>query len=121
MPSRPSTAPPRCRAGSSRFPRLLLDGHPRNHAAYDTGRSRPLQGAVDGRRCHPVTWRAIARLIAAERVIAALFLTVLASQNVWGQSPLVAELSTWAARYHEDPSRIDMLRTGLAAAVTRDS
>ncbi|HEU4369524.1 MAG TPA: tetratricopeptide repeat protein [Methylomirabilota bacterium] len=37
------------------------------------------------------------------------------------QSPLVAELETVAARYHENPGRLDTLREGLAQAVTTDA
>lgn len=36
------------------------------------------------------------------------------------QTPLVAELKTWADRYHEDPTRIDKLRAGLAEAAKTD-
>ncbi|MBI2155198.1 MAG: tetratricopeptide repeat protein [Candidatus Rokubacteria bacterium] len=35
----------------------------------------------------------------------------------WAQSPLVAELESFATRYHEDPPRLDKLREGLAQAV----
>ena len=37
------------------------------------------------------------------------------------QSPLVGELRAFAARYHEDPARLDRLYTGLTEAVRTDS
>jgi tetratricopeptide (TPR) repeat protein len=47
-------------------------------------------------------------------------LVVVAATLSWGQSPLVAELESFATRYHEDPPRLDRLREGLAQAVTAD-
>src|SRR3990172_6495945 len=38
----------------------------------------------------------------------------------WAQSPLVAELESFATRYHEDPPRLDRLREGLAQAAKAD-
>ena len=35
----------------------------------------------------------------------------------WAQSPFAMELRTFAARYHEDPARLDAIRDGLAQAV----
>lgn len=52
---------------------------------------------------------------------AVLLLLLVAAIPAWGQSPLVAELEKIATRYHEDPSRLDQLRTGLADLVKADS
>ena len=38
----------------------------------------------------------------------------------WAQSPLVAELESFATRYHEDPPKLDWLREGLAQAAKAD-
>ncbi|MBI4588387.1 MAG: tetratricopeptide repeat protein [Candidatus Rokubacteria bacterium] len=45
---------------------------------------------------------------------------LLAALPSWGQSPLVAELESFATRYHEDPPRLDRIREGLAQAVKAD-
>src|ERR1700693_3203828 len=36
------------------------------------------------------------------------------------QSPLVAEVNAWQARYHENPARIDQMRVALAEAAKTD-
>ena len=41
--------------------------------------------------------------------------------TAWAQSPLVAEVRAWSTRYHENPSRIDQMRAGLAEALKTDS
>jgi tetratricopeptide (TPR) repeat protein len=46
---------------------------------------------------------------------------LLSAPAAWAQSPLVAEVRVWAARYHEDPARIDRLRAELARALETDS
>src|SRR3989304_295662 len=38
----------------------------------------------------------------------------------WAQSPLVAELESFATRYHEDPPKVDRLREGLTQAAKAD-
>ena len=38
----------------------------------------------------------------------------------WAQSPLVAELESFATRYHEDPPKLDRLREGLTQAAKAD-
>lgn len=48
-------------------------------------------------------------------------LIALTSAAAWAQSPLVAELHAFEKRYHEDPARLDALRTGLGEAVKRDA
>jgi len=54
-------------------------------------------------------------------ILIAAVLVLLAAPTTRAQSPLVAEVRSAAARYHEDPSRIDTLRAGLADAVKTDS
>ncbi len=46
---------------------------------------------------------------------------VLSVTGAWAQSPLVAQLRRFENRYHEDPSRLDRLYTGLTEAVKTDS
>lgn len=53
------------------------------------------------------------------RATAALALLVLVAP-AWGQSPWVAELEGFASRYHEDPPRLDEIRTGLTRAAETD-
>ena len=47
-------------------------------------------------------------------LIAALLLGTVTPS--WAQSPLVAELESFATRYHEDPPKLDRLREGLTQA-----
>ena len=54
------------------------------------------------------------------RVLIAALLILAAATPAWSQSPLVAELESFATRYHEDPPRLDKLREGLAQAVKAD-
>ena len=54
------------------------------------------------------------------RRLAAALLFLLMVVPAWGQSPLVAELESFATRYHEDPPRLDRLREGLAQAAKAD-
>lgn len=54
------------------------------------------------------------------RLAAVLPFLLVAAIPAWGQSPLVAELEKVATRYHEDPSKLDRLRAGLAEAVRTD-
>jgi tetratricopeptide (TPR) repeat protein len=53
------------------------------------------------------------------RVLTAILALALASA-AWAESPLVSELRVTAARYHEDPGRIDTLRANLTDAVKTD-
>lgn len=46
---------------------------------------------------------------------------LVAAMPAWGQSPLVAELESFATRYHEDPARLDKIRKGLAEAVKAEA
>ncbi|HET7876783.1 MAG TPA: tetratricopeptide repeat protein [Methylomirabilota bacterium] len=52
-------------------------------------------------------------------LVAGLVLAVAAP--AWAQSPLAADVRTWATRYHEDPAQLDRLRAGLAQALKTDS
>jgi tetratricopeptide (TPR) repeat protein len=52
---------------------------------------------------------------------AALALLAAPALPAWAQSPLVAELHTWATRYHENPRKIDELRAALEQAVQKDA
>ncbi len=54
-------------------------------------------------------------------ILAAAVLALLIVPPAWARSPLVDEVRASAARYHEDPSRIDTLRAGLTEAVKTDS
>jgi tetratricopeptide (TPR) repeat protein len=51
----------------------------------------------------------------------ALCLIAFSTAAAWAQSPLVRELQTFATRYHEDPARLDTLRSGLDEAVKRNA
>ena len=44
-------------------------------------------------------------------------IVVAAASHAWAQSPLVAELRSWATHYHENPQKIDELRAALEQAV----
>jgi tetratricopeptide (TPR) repeat protein len=46
---------------------------------------------------------------------------MLLTTTAWAESPLVAELEVVANRYHEDPTRLDRIRTGLEEAIKTDS
>ena len=46
---------------------------------------------------------------------------LLAAGSAWAQSPLVAELRALATRYHEDPARLDEIRSKLEDVVRTDS
>jgi len=50
------------------------------------------------------------------RALPAVLLMVAAALPAWAQSPLAAELRVWATRYHENPQKIDELRTALELA-----
>lgn len=52
--------------------------------------------------------------------LVAVFLTLVVVLPAWARSPLVDEVRASASRYHEEPSRIDTLRAGLAEAVKTD-
>jgi len=61
------------------------------------------------------------------RVLAAAVVIALGAVTASGQSPpprsqshLVAEVNAWQARYHENPPRIDQMRTALAEAAKTD-
>lgn len=58
---------------------------------------------------------------AMRALVAVMLLSLGSTPGAWGQSPLVGELRVWASRYHQDPSRIDTLRAGLAQALQSDS
>jgi len=47
-------------------------------------------------------------------------LLVLGPAAAAAQSPLVAEVETWARRYHEDPARLDSLRQRMLEAAQAD-
>ena len=53
------------------------------------------------------------------RIVAA-FLALVFASTAWGESPLVNELRVTAVSYHENPSRIDTLRSNLTSAVKND-
>ncbi len=53
------------------------------------------------------------------RILAAI-LTLLIASTAWAESPLVGEVRASAARYHENPGRVDTLRAGLTEAVKTD-
>lgn len=48
-------------------------------------------------------------------------LLILSSATAWARSPAVTELATWFTRYHENPARLDALKSGLETAVTTDA
>ena len=52
---------------------------------------------------------------------AALLLVLGLPGTAIARSPLVAELETLAARYHENPAPLDAVRDGLAQAVRQES
>ena len=47
-------------------------------------------------------------------------LALMVATTAWAQSPLVDELRVSAAHYHENPSRLDVLRAGLTEAARTD-
>ncbi len=49
-------------------------------------------------------------------VLVGTALPLLAAPTAWARSPFVAELRTVSSRYHQDPSRLDAIRTGLEQA-----
>ena len=55
------------------------------------------------------------------RVLLPTLALLLAAATAWAQSPLVAEVRAWSARYHENPARIDQMRAALADALKTDS
>ena len=54
------------------------------------------------------------------RLLAAMILVVCTSVAAWAQSPLAAEVRALASRYHEDPARIDTLRSAMTRAAESD-
>ncbi|MBI2524785.1 MAG: tetratricopeptide repeat protein [Candidatus Rokubacteria bacterium] len=55
------------------------------------------------------------------RALLAALLVLATAVGAAAQSPLVAELRAWEARYHEEPGRLDRLYQGLTEAVKTDS
>jgi tetratricopeptide (TPR) repeat protein len=88
----------------------------RPRAAEDGDRQDPALQAASGpgRRLSPR--RAARVLLAAGALLLALGL----SSPAGARSPLVAELETLATHYHENPSRLDAVKDGLARAVEQD-
>jgi len=54
------------------------------------------------------------------RALAAIILGLGTAAGAWAQSPLAAEVRALATRYHEDPARIDTLRTAVTQAARSD-
>jgi tetratricopeptide (TPR) repeat protein len=55
------------------------------------------------------------------RVVLLALALLLGAGTAWAQSPLVAEVRVWSARYHENLPRIDQMRAALAEALKTDS
>ena len=51
----------------------------------------------------------------------AVLLWAAAVLPAWAQSPPVVELRVWATRYHENPQKIDELRSGLEQAAQKNA
>jgi tetratricopeptide (TPR) repeat protein len=54
------------------------------------------------------------------RFFGAMLLILMSVAPAKATSPYVAELATFFTRYHEDPPRLDVIRTGLESAVKTD-
>ena len=53
-------------------------------------------------------------------VVIGMALVTMVTATAWAASPLVAELQAFSTRYHENPKKIDQLKTALEKAAESD-